>query len=65
MADKLEAAAREKHRSHWYRRVFGQCPPCGLDQSYRERVYGEKPSDPAKRVVWMSDQEAYCGCEYG
>ena len=57
---------REKeHRPHWYRMVFGQCPPCGRDQSYRERVYGEKPADPAERCIWMSDQEGYCGCEYG
>jgi len=40
-----------KHRRHWYRLHLGECPLCGRDQSWRERVYGPKPKRWKNRVV--------------
>lgn len=48
-----------KRRAHWYRFNLGECPVCGRDQSYRERVYGRKPKDPKKRYVYLP-QTACC-----
>lgn len=45
-------------RKHWYRLHIGECPVCGRDQSYRERVYGRKPSRE-KRYVYLP-QAACC-----
>lgn len=39
----------KRKRKYWYKLYIGECPVCGRDQSYRERVYGRKPKDPAKR----------------
>lgn len=32
---------------YWYRIVTHECPLCGRSVVYRERVYGDKPKDPA------------------
>ena len=53
---------RRKIRKHWYRMYVGECPVCGRDKSYRERVYGQKPRRAANRYVYLSDQSTYCGC---
>lgn len=49
-------------RVHWYRLHKGECPVCGRDASYRERVYGPKPENPQERVREMPDQETYDQC---
>lgn len=51
-----------KRRPHWYRQFIGECPVCGRDHSYRERVYGRKPKDPKKRYVQLRDTETYDHC---
>jgi hypothetical protein len=53
---------RRKHRTHWYRQYVGECPVCGRDKSYRERVYGKPPKDPRKRYVQLSPTECYDHC---
>ena len=53
---------RTKHRPHWYRWHVGQCPVCMSDKSYRKRVYGRRPKDPRKRVVYLPDNTTYDGC---
>ncbi len=47
---------------HWYRLYIGECPVCGRDQSYRERVYGERPEDLKDRIIHLSDSETYDYC---
>ena len=53
---------RPKHRPHWYRVYLGECPVCGRNKSYRERVYGRRPKNPRKRVVYLTDFETYDHC---
>ena len=53
-----------KHRPHWYRLYIGECPVCGRDKSYRERVYGPRPENYWDRVTWIPDRETYDGCMY-
>jgi hypothetical protein len=52
----------KKHRPHWYRMYIGECPVCGRDKSYRERVYGTRPSDRDMRYIYLTDAHCYCGC---
>ncbi len=54
-------AKKKATRKHWYRIYVGECPQCGRDKSYRERVYGERPPD-AQRYVHMPDSETYDHC---
>lgn len=55
-------AKRKAVKRHWYRMHFGECPVCGKDKSYRERVYGRKPSDKRKCVVYLPDSQTYDHC---
>jgi len=48
---------------HWYRIFVGECPVCGRDSGYKERIYGKRPTDPLKRYVYLSDKATYCGCD--
>jgi hypothetical protein len=57
--------ARPPINEHWYRQYVGECPVCGRDHSYRERVYGEKPKNPEEIYKQLSDFETYCGCLEG
>lgn len=52
----------KKKRPNWYRMYFGECPFCGRDKSCRERVYGRRPKDKKKRVVYLPDTQAYDYC---
>ena len=36
---------------YWYRQYVGECPVCGHNESYKERVYGEKPTDPKEIYI--------------
>ncbi len=49
-------------RPYWYRLYAGECPVCGRDRSYRQRVYGLRPLDVKDRVVYLSQTETYDHC---
>lgn len=51
-----------RKRPHWYRLHVGECPVCGKDASFRERVYGPRPEKRQERVVELSYQETYDHC---
>lgn len=53
---------RRAHKPHWYRWYRGECPACGRDASYKERVYGRKPKRVEKRIIRLPQTETYCGC---
>lgn len=56
--------ARRKTKPHWYRIIIGGCPICGrYSGPSRERVYGKKPKEPAKRYEYLTDAEAYDYCD--
>lgn len=55
---------RKRRRPHWYRIYIGECPVCGRDKSYRERVYGRRPKDRRRRVAYLPDTSTYDGCMY-
>ena len=50
---------RKVKRPHWYKRHIGECPVCGKDKSYRERIYGKKPKDVQKCIEYFC---GYDGC---
>lgn len=54
---------RKPAKRHWYRQHIGECPVCGRDKSFRERVYGKKPRDPRKRYVQLPDTHCYDWCD--
>ncbi len=63
MHEQTSAVARvPRDEPHWYRQYIGECPVCGRDKSYRERVAGERPADPRDRYVHLSDRQTYDGC---
>ena len=53
---------RDAVKKYWYRQYFGECPVCGKDFSYRERVYGEKPKEKEEIYKYIPDNQTYCGC---
>ena len=53
---------RKPIRKHWYIQYLGECPACGRDKSWRERVYGRKPKDERRRCVQLSQKECYDHC---
>lgn len=48
---------------YWYKKYIGECPICGRDKSYKERMYSEKPIVPQDRVTYLSLIETYDNCE--
>ncbi len=57
-----KAYRRKRQAPHWYRMHVGECPICGRERGYRERVQGTPPRDRRQRYRQMPDQETYCGC---
>jgi len=56
-------AVKKIRKPYWVKRYIGECPPCGRDMGYSERIYGvPKPADLGDRQVHLSDQACYCGC---
>ena len=53
----------EPKREYWYRFYHGECPLCGRDKSYKERVLGPKPYDPAERHILLDDSQTYDWCD--
>lgn len=51
-----------KSKIYWYRFHVGECPVCGKDQTWKERVYEPKPKSASKRYIHLPDQVTYCGC---
>lgn len=56
-------SVKKIRKPYWVKRYIGECPPCGKDMSYSERIYdAPKPVDLGDRQVHLSGQECYCGC---
>jgi hypothetical protein len=53
---------RKVKRPHWYKSFVGECPVCGRDASYRQRVYGRRPRDRRRRHVQLPDTYTYDHC---
>lgn len=55
----------KKHPKHWYKLYYGECPVCGRDSSYKERVYEykqKKPKNLEDRIVYIPDTQTYDHC---
>jgi hypothetical protein len=52
-----------KKQKYWYRIYIGECPVCGADKSYRERVYCKKPKDRNLIYIKLADSETYDYCQ--
>ena len=48
--------------NYWIQFTYYECPVCGCGETIRERVYGEKPTNPQKRHIYASDAESYDNC---
>lgn len=53
---------RKRLPQHWYRYWWGECPVCGRDKSFKERVYGLKPDDIKERHKWQDPAITYDHC---
>jgi hypothetical protein len=58
----MPATKRKPVKKHWYRMHVGECPVCGRDKSFRERVYGKKPKSHRKRYIYLPDTYTYDHC---
>lgn len=52
-----------RKRRYWIRFYCGECPLCGRDKSYRERVHGRKPKSWRKRYIRLPDTVTYDHCD--
>jgi hypothetical protein len=50
-------------RKFWMRIWIGECPLCGRDKGYRERVYGRKPKLWQNRYRYISPEHCYDWCD--
>ena len=57
MTDRGES--KPERGEYWYRFHHGECPLCGRDGSFKERVYGPRPVDHSERHI---EETMYCGC---
>lgn len=46
---------KPQQREHWYRIYSDACPLCFRTETFRERIYGSKPKDPAKWHVYSEN----------
>ncbi len=51
-----------KEKKYWYKQYVGDCPVCGSDMGWKERVYGTKPIDLNKIYIQLSYRECYDYC---
>jgi hypothetical protein len=58
----MGAPHTRKGKRYWYRIHVGECPVCGRNRTFRERVYGEPPRERSQRHVYLPDCQTYCGC---
>ena len=50
-------------KPHWYKLTIFYCPICGRERKYRERIYGNKPTDASKRTI-INEAYDYCDAFY-
>ena len=56
---------RPKKGKFWIRFYYGECPVCGSDSSYQERVYMSDEVKPLKaedRIERIPDETTYDNC---
>ena len=58
----MNTSFKNQKGTYWYRIYIGECPVCGRDKSYRERVYGVKPKNKNDRYVWLLPYQVYDHC---
>lgn len=58
----MSTTSKSQKGTYWYRIYIGECPVCGRNKSYRERVYGPRPQNRADRYVWLLPYQTYDGC---
>lgn len=54
---------RKSPKPHWYKLYIGECPVCGRDASFRERVTDVKRPDKLEdRIEYLPETQTYCHC---
>lgn len=56
----LNMNSTKTKKKYWYRIHINECCVCGVDLSWKERVYGKKPKRLSK--IYIHDGKPYCGC---
>jgi len=54
--------SKTQRKKYWYRIYIGECPVCGRNKSYRERMYSIKPIEKKDRYVFLTDYQTYDHC---
>lgn len=49
-------------KKYWYKFYVGECPVCGRNASYKERIYGEKPKNIQDRYIILAQEQTYDHC---
>lgn len=52
----------KKKQKYWYKQYVGECPVCGRNQGWKEKVIGEKPNDFRKIYIQLSNSECFDHC---
>jgi len=42
----------ESGKKYWYKTIYADCPVCGYEKIYRERMYTPKPKERHKRISY-------------
>lgn len=53
---------KKQQNKHWYKMYYGECPVCGRQTKYKERIYGKKPKDLKEIYKQISQTESYDYC---
>ena len=48
---------------YWFKQYVGECPLCGCNMGYKEKVRGVKPKDLSEVYIPLSLKDSYCGCQ--
>jgi hypothetical protein len=51
-----------RKQTYWYRFWIGECPVCGRDKSYKERVAGPKTRNSSERYKYLAHSQTYDHC---
>ena len=54
--------ARKPLPPHWYKIYVGECPVCGRNKSYRERMFTPRPEGIEDRYEYLQETETYDYC---
>ena len=58
----MEEKNKKIRKKYWYKQYMGECPVCGRNMGWREKVNGDKPTDLTKVYIQLSPEDCYDHC---